>query len=122
VRIHPSARIVPGVLVYRLDDRLFFANTNYVEGRIREAISGAPAPVRWLVFDAEAFNHVDATGVRMLTELIESLRKESITFVFARLHSPVHDDLAEAGVLDVVGEEHVYPTVHAAVQDAPAQT
>jgi sulfate permease, SulP family len=122
VRIHPSARIVPGVLVYRLDDRLFFANTNYVEGRIREAISGAPAPVRWLVFDAEALNHVDATGVRMLTELIESLRKESITFVFARLHSPVHDDLAEAGVLDVVGEEHVYPTVHAAVQDAPAQT
>jgi sulfate permease, SulP family len=122
VRIHPSARIVPGVLVYRLDDRLFFANTNYVEGRIREAISGAPAPVRWLVFDAEALNHVDATGVRMLTELIESLRKESITFVFARLHSPVHDDLAEVGVLDVVGEEHVYPTVHAAVQDAPAQT
>jgi sulfate permease, SulP family len=122
VRVHPSARIVPGVLVYRLDDRLFFANTNYVEGRIREAISGAPAPVRWLVFDAEALNHVDTTGVRMLTELIESLRKESITFVFARLHSPIHDDLAEAGVLDLVGEERVYPTVHAAVQDAPAQT
>jgi sulfate permease, SulP family len=122
VRVHSSARIVPGVLVYRLDDRLFFANTNYVEGRIREAISGAPAPVRWLVFDAEALNHVDTTGVRMLTELIESLRKESITFVFARLHSPIHDDLAEAGVVDLVGEEHVYPTVHAAVQDAPAQT
>ncbi len=122
VRIHPTARIVPGVLVYRLDDRLFFANANYVEGRIREAISGAPAPVQWLVFDAEALNHVDATGVRMLTEMIESLRKESITFVFARLHSPIHDDLAEAGVLDLVGEEHVYPTVHAAVQDAPAQT
>jgi SulP family sulfate permease len=121
VRVHPSARIVPGVLVYRLDDRLFFANTNYVEGRIREAISGAPAPVRWLVFDAEALNHVDTTGVRMLTELIESLRKESITFVFARLHSPIHDDLAEAGVLDLVGEEHVYPTVHAAVQNAPAE-
>jgi sulfate permease, SulP family len=121
VRVHPSARIVPGVLVYRLDDRLFFANTNYVEGRIREAISGAPAPVRWLVFDAEALNHVDTTGVRMLTELIESLRKESITFVFARLHSPIHDDLAEAGVLDLVGDEHVYPTVHAAVQNAPAE-
>ncbi len=122
VRVHPSARIVPGVLVYRLDDRLFFANTNYVQGRIREAVAGAPAPVHWLVFDAEALNHVDATGVRMLTEMIESLRKESITFVFARLHSPIHDDLAEAGVLDLVGEEHVYPTVHAAVQGAPAQT
>ena len=95
VRVHPSARIVPGVLVYRLDDRLFFANTNYVEGRIREAVAGAPAPVHWLVFDAEALNHVDATGVRMLAEMIESLRKESITFVFARLHSPLQDHLAD---------------------------
>ena len=119
VRLHPSAKIVPGVLIYRLDDRLFFANANYVEGRIREAISGAPAPIHWLVFDAEALNHVDATGVRMLTELIESLRTESITFVLARLHSPTSDRLDEAGVLDLVGEEHLYPTVRAAVQAAP---
>jgi sulfate permease, SulP family len=121
VQLHPSAKVVPGVLVYRLDDRLFFANTSYVEGRIREAISGAPAPVDWLVFDAESLNHVDATGVRMLTELIESLREESITFVFARLHGPTSNRLAEAGVLDLVGEDHLYPTVRAAVQAAPVQ-
>jgi high affinity sulfate transporter 1 len=122
VRLHPTAKIVPGVLVYRLDDRLFFANANYVKGRIREAVAGAPAPVRWLVFDAEALNHVDATGVRMLSELIESLREESITFVFARLHGPVSDHLEEADVLDLVGEEHLYPTVRAAVQAAPVET
>jgi sulfate permease, SulP family len=120
VRLHPTAKIVPGVLVYRLDDRLFFANANYVKARIREAISGAPAPIRCLVFDAEALNHVDATGVRMLTELIESLRKESITFVFARLHGQMSDHLDEAGVLDLVGEDHLYPTVRAAVQSAAA--
>jgi sulfate permease, SulP family len=122
VRLHASAKVVPGVLVYRLDDRLFFANAHYVKGRIREAVAGAPAPVHWLVFDAEALNHVDATGVRTLTELIESLREESITFVFARLHSHMNDDLQAAGVLDLVGEEHLYPTVHAAVQAAQAQT
>jgi sulfate permease, SulP family len=119
VRLHPTAKTVPGVLVYRLDDRLFFANADYVKGRIREAIAGAQTPVSWLVFDAEALNHIDATGVRMLTELIESLRKESITFVFARLHDPMHDHLDQAGVLDLVGEEHLYPTVRAAVGDAP---
>lgn len=105
-------------MVYRLDDRLFFANAHYVKGRIREAVAGAPAPVYWLVFDAEALNHVDATGVRTLTELIESLREESITFVFARLHGHMNDDLQAAGVLDVVGEEHLYPTVRAAVEAA----
>jgi len=121
VRVHPSARLLPGVLVYRLDDRLFFANANYVKGRIREAIAGARTPVRWLVFDAEALNHVDATGVRMLTELIEALHEESITFVLARLHSPSSERLRDAGVLDLIGEEHNYPTVHAAVAAAPVQ-
>jgi high affinity sulfate transporter 1 len=121
VRLHPSATLVPGVLVYRLDDRLFFANANYVHSRIREAIAGAPTPVQWLVFDAEGLNHVDATGIDLLTNLIEALRKESITFVFARLKSPMTDDLREAGVLDLVGEDHSYPTVHAAVDDAPAR-
>jgi MFS superfamily sulfate permease-like transporter len=78
--------------------------------------------VHWLVFDAEALNHIDVTGVRMLTELIESLRKESITFVLARLHGPTSDSLEEAGVLDLVGEEHIYPTVRSAVQAAPTAT
>jgi sulfate permease, SulP family len=119
VRMHPSATLVPGVLVYRLDDRLFFANTNYVHSRIREAIAGAPTPVHWLVFDAEGLNHVDATGLELLTNLVESLRKESITFVFARLKSPMTEHLRDAGLLQLVGEEHLYPTVHAAVADAP---
>src|SRR5829696_3350925 len=119
VRLHPTAKIVPGVLVYRLDDRLFFAKAHYVKGRIREAVAGAPAPINWLVFDAEALNHIDATGVRTLNELIESLREESITFVFARLHGYMNDHLQAAGVVDLVGEEHLYPTVHAAVQAAP---
>jgi MFS superfamily sulfate permease-like transporter len=76
------------VLVYRLDDRLFFANAGYVKGRIREALHGAPTPVRWLVFDAEALSHVDATGVDALTSPVASLREDQITFVFARLKAP----------------------------------
>ncbi len=120
VRFHPSATVVPGVLVYRLDDRLFFANVNYVESRLREAIAGAPTPVHWLVFDAEGLSNVDATGVEFLTSLIESLREEDIVFVFARLKSPMVEHLRQAGLLDLVGQDHVYPTVHAAVAGAPA--
>ena len=121
VRFHPSATVTPGVLVYRLDDRLFFANVNYVQSRLREAIAGAPTPVHWLVFDAEGLSHVDATGVDFLTDLIASLREEDITFVFARLKSPMVEHLTEAGVLELIGDEHVYPTVHAAVAGASVQ-
>jgi anti-anti-sigma regulatory factor len=120
VRRNPGAIVTPGVLVYRLDDRLFFANASYVKGRIREALDGAPTPVRWFVFDAEALTHVDATGVDALTSLVRSLREEAIVFVFARLKDPMRQALDEAGVLELVGEGHVYPTVRAAVAAAAA--
>jgi high affinity sulfate transporter 1 len=119
VRLHPSATVVPGVLVYRLDDRLFFANVNYVQSRLREAIAGAPTPIHWLVFDAEGLSNIDATGLDFLTDLINSLRKEDIAFVFARLKNPMVEHLTDAGVIDLIGEDHVYPTVHAAVAGAP---
>ena len=67
--LHPSARITPGVVVYRLDDRLFFANANYVHGRVQEAIGAAPTETRWLVFDAESVTHVDSTGMEALADL-----------------------------------------------------
>ena len=121
VRVHRSARVVPGVLVYRLDDRLFFANAGYVSGRIREAIAGAPDPVQRLVFDAEALTHVDATGVRVLRELIESLQDDGVVFLVARLKSPVGRDFAHAGLVDVIGEQHFHPTVRAAVRAAGAR-
>jgi high affinity sulfate transporter 1 len=115
VRLHPRARTTPGVLVYRLDDRLFFANASYVKGRVREAIAGAPTPVRWFVFDGEGLTYVDATGVDALKSLVGTLREQQITFMFARLKDPMRRRLAEAGVLDLVGEHHVHATVRAAV-------
>ena len=120
VRLHPSATVTPGVLVYRLDDRLFFANASYVKGRIREAVDGAPTPVRWLVFDAEALSHVDATGADALERIYYSLREEGITLTLARLKGPMRHELRDAGVLDLVGEDHLYATVRAAVQAASA--
>lgn len=84
VRLHPSAVVEPGVLVYRLDDRLFFANAHYVRGRIREALAAAQPPARWLVFDAETLVDVDAGGARMLAELVEALKAEGVALLLAQ--------------------------------------
>ena len=115
VQIHPSARVTPGVVVYRLDDRLFFANARYVKGRVREALRGAPEPARWLVFDAESVTHVDASGVQALRELATELGRDGVALVVARMRSHVYDGLASAGVVEVIGEERFFPTVRAAV-------
>jgi high affinity sulfate transporter 1 len=114
VAVHRSALTTPGVVVYRLDDRLFFANAGYVKGRVLEAVRGAPAPVHCLVFDAEAVTHVDATGLVALQELRTALGRDSIELVVARAKTPLLERLGEAGFV-ADGETRCYPTVRAAV-------
>jgi high affinity sulfate transporter 1 len=115
VSLHRSARVTPGVVVYRLDDRLFFANARYFNGRVREAIRAAPAPVAWLVLDADAMTHVDATGLDALVDVTKDLRHDDVTLVMARLRTRLEERFDEAGVLDAIGRERLYPTVRAAV-------
>jgi SulP family sulfate permease len=114
VAVHPSARVMPGVVVYRLDDRLFFANASYVKGRVLEAVRGAPTTTHSVVFDAEAVTHVDATGLAALEDLVDALRKEDIELSVARAKTPLTARLAEFGLSGI----SLHPTVRAAVKAA----
>jgi MFS superfamily sulfate permease-like transporter len=116
VALHRTAQVTPGVVVYRLDDRLFFANARYFKGRVREAVRAAPAPVSWLVFDAEAVTHADSTGLGALKQLTGDLRDDGITLVVARLRTRMEQSFELAGVTDAIGREHFYPSVRAAVE------
>jgi SulP family sulfate permease len=115
VALHPSARVTPGVVVYRLDDRLFYANARYVKGRVREAIRAAPTETSWLVFDAEAVNHIDSTGIEALLDLTRDLRRDNITLVVARLRKRLMPDCEAAGLTAEIGPEHFYPSVRLAI-------
>jgi len=114
VAVHSSARVTPGVVVYRLDDRLFFANAGYVKGRVLEAVRGAPTTTHAVVFDAEAVTHVDATGLAALQDLVDALRKEAIELSVARAKTPLTARLAEFGLTGI----SLHPTVRAAVEAA----
>ena len=114
VSIHRNARTVPGVLVYRLDDRLFFANADYVKGRIGEAIRGAETPTHAVVIDAEALTHIDTTGFKALKDLSRALERDGVSLVTARMRARVEERLVDlAG--DEFPPERRYPTVRAAV-------
>ena len=114
VSIHRNARTVPGVLVYRLDDRLFFANADYVKGRIGEAIRGAETPTHAVVIDAEALTHIDTTGLEALKDLSRALERDGVSLVTARMRTRMEERL-----VDLAGDEFPpdrrYPTVRAAV-------
>jgi sulfate permease, SulP family len=112
---HSSAKLIPGVMVYRLDDRLFFANTQYVRGRILEALDGATTRTVWIVFDAEGIASIDSTATQMLEELLEQLEAKGTHLAVARAKQPLLDTFDSAGLTTRIGEEHFYPNVEAAV-------
>ena len=118
VAVHRDARVVPGVVVYRLDDRLFFANQSYVKARVREAIRGAPSAPHDLVFDAEGMTHVDSAGLDALGDLCDDLARNGVTMRVARMNTPVRERLDDAGIAARIGRDRFYPTVHTAVRAA----
>ncbi len=118
VAAHRDARVTPGVVVYRLDDRLFFANASYFKGRVREALRGSPTPPRCLVLDAEAIAHVDSAGSDALLELVEELEDEGVRTRVARIKQPVLDRLHVSGVADTIGTDRFHGTIRAAVEAA----
>jgi sulfate permease, SulP family len=115
VSVHRSARVTAGVVVYRLDDRLFFANAGYVKGRVLEAVRGAPTPARWLVFDGEGLTHVDSAGLAAVEQLLEHLGKDGVALAAARLKAPIRQRFDESGLTKRIGADRMHPTVRAAV-------
>jgi MFS superfamily sulfate permease-like transporter len=113
---HPSAQLIPGVMVYRLDDRLFYANANYVHGRILEAISGSPTNTRWLVFDVEGISDLDSTAVEMIEQLIEQLTAQSVSMAIARAKGPLQTTFDTSGLTALIGDANFYPNVEEAVR------
>ena len=76
---HPSARLIPGLLLYRFDAPLFFANAGYFRRRVRQLVTEATHPVRWAVVAAEPITDIDSTAADTLHELLEELRQDHVT-------------------------------------------
>jgi SulP family sulfate permease len=106
---------MPGVVVYRLDDRLLFANSRYVKGRIREAVAGAPSTTRHLVFDAEGFVGIDASGVEAMEQILDSLDQSGISLVVARLKAHLEERFETSGLVARIGRDRFFGSVTAAV-------
>ena len=112
---HPDARRIPGLVLFRWDAPLFFANAEWFRDRVLDAVAASPTPVRWLVVTAEPVTSVDVTAADMLAELNDTLREAGIALCFAELKGPVKDKLKRFGLFDQLGAQTFFPTVGAAV-------
>lgn len=113
---YPDAESVPGLVVYRYDAPLFFANAEDFRVRALGAVDEADEPVEWFVLNAEANVDPDLTAVDALDQLRRDLTARGIVFAMARVKQDLRDDLVAAGFLARVGEDRIFPTLPTAVE------
>ncbi|WP_230689238.1 SulP family inorganic anion transporter [Catellatospora paridis] len=107
---YPQARTVPGLMIYRYDSPLFFANAQDLRRRALAAVDEA-ADVRWFVLNAEAIVEVDITAMEAVEELRNELTQRGIVFGLARVKQELMDEMVSFGLADAVGRDRIFHTL-----------
>jgi high affinity sulfate transporter 1 len=114
VRSYPNAKLIEGLVVFRFDAPLFFANARAFRQQIRELASGEPLP-RWIVVAAEPITDVDTTAADMLEDLDETLNGQGISLVFAEMKDPVRAKIEQYELTRTIDPTHFFPTIDSAI-------
>jgi high affinity sulfate transporter 1 len=112
---YPNARLIPGLVLFRWDAPLFFANAELFHKRALEVVADSPAPVRWLVVAAEPLTSVDVTAADALSELDDTLHAAGVELCFAEMKEPVKDKLKRFGLFARLGDHAFFATIDEAV-------
>jgi SulP family sulfate permease len=113
---HPENSAIPGVIILRLDAPIYYASALTVRGRIKTLVDEAGPSLRAVVLDAAGQDSLDVTSAEVLKGLVVELRDKGIDYYVAELHLPVRDFGQRAGLLELIGEDHLFPTIDAAVR------
>lgn len=112
---YPNAVTVPGLMIYRYDSPLFFANAEDFRRRAMTAVDEADPPISWFVLNAEGLVEVDLTGIDALDSVRTELARRGIVFGLARVKFELAEAFEAAGFLQKVGAERVFATLPTAV-------
>jgi high affinity sulfate transporter 1 len=121
VRSHPDARHLPGLVIYRFDGPLFFANATTFRDEIRRLARSDPRPT-WILIAAEPMTDVDTTASDMLEDLDEALNAEGISLVFAELKDSTRRKIERYGLTRTIDPRHFFPTIESAIAAFRQQT
>ena len=113
---YPQASRAPGLVLFRWDAPLFFANAELFRDRVLGAVASSPTPVRWIVVAAEPVTSVDVTAADIVAELDDSLHVEGIELCFAEMKDPVKDKLKRFELFARFGADTFYATLGEAVK------
>ncbi len=117
---HKHRSSPPGVLVYRFSGSIFFENANYFAQRLTRAIHDAKKPVHYLILDAGAINDLDYTAAEVLKHLCMKCSADDIKLVLAHVPPELERLLDKFNLTDIIGRQNIYPSLEAAVFNAPS--
>ena len=113
---HPENIPVPGVLIARLDGQLYYANAATYYEQVQAMIEERESPPQAVIFDTSSWYQLDLTSVDMIQKMVKELHGKGMDVYMADVHVPVLEYSRKMGLLELIGEDHVFPTVDAAVR------
>jgi high affinity sulfate transporter 1 len=111
----PGRMTAPGLIVYRFGADLFYANQNRFCGEVRDLVTRAPMPVRWLIVDAGAITDVDYSAARSARALLDDLALQGVEVIFGRVSPYLRSDMDRHGITAALGAERIFSTLHEAI-------
>jgi high affinity sulfate transporter 1 len=113
-QLHPDAEVLPGLVIFRFDAALFFANARTFRDQVRRLAAAEERP-EWIVIAAEPMTDVDTTAADMLADLDEELNRAGTSLVFAELKDPVRAKLERYELIGPLDPDHFFPTLDDAI-------
>lgn len=115
VSVHPEVETIPGLLIFRFDAPIIFANAGYLADQIRRLVAETVVPVKEVILPAQQINYLDSTGADQLAKLQAELKVKGMVLSFAEVKPALQDALRRTGLEEKVGAEHFYESIEEGV-------
>jgi sulfate permease, SulP family len=121
IRDWEGATTIPGLVIYRYDAPLCFANAEDFKLRALRSIESETTPVEWFALNTEAIVEIDITATDVLEELYDELAARGITFAMTRVKQDLYNQLQRSQLFAKMNEKHIYLTLHSTIADFEAR-
>jgi SulP family sulfate permease len=111
VALHPEAGRYSGLLIFRFENSLLFANANHFADQVKLRVEASTEPVREVLVDCHPMNLIDTTGASAIVGLCAELRGKGVRLSLARARDPIRERMRRTGVEKALGEDRIYDTV-----------
>ncbi|WP_196895155.1 SulP family inorganic anion transporter [Aureivirga marina] len=111
-----NLKVDPRILIFRFDAELYFANTTYFKEKLKHMVKQKGKQLEVIILNAESINAIDSSAIEMLGESVKFYKAKNIKLYFTNLKGPVRDALHRSGILDIIGKENCFLSIHNAVE------